>query len=155
NAAAQGGITNTASVTSGAFDPNPANNSASQSTTVNGKADLSVTKGDSPDPVLAGVNLSYTIVVRNNGPSTATGVALTDPLPADEPFVSATPTQGSCSGTSTVNCNIGSLANGATATATIVVKPTAAAAPSITNTASVTGNEADPNAANNSASQTT
>ncbi|MCA1634493.1 MAG: DUF11 domain-containing protein, partial [Acidobacteria bacterium] len=115
--------------------------------------DLSITKTDSPDPVVAGNNLTYAITATNNGPDAATGVAVTDALPAGVTFVSATPSQGACSGTSTVNCALGSLANGASATVSIVV--TASTAGTLTNTATVTGIRPDPSAANNSATATT
>ncbi len=49
---------------------------------------LSVTKTDSPDPVAAGANLTYTITVQNLGPSTAPNVSLSDTLPAGTTFVS-------------------------------------------------------------------
>src|SRR5262249_48589635 len=105
------------------------------------------------DPLLEGSPLTYTITVTNNGPSTATGVRLTDALPAATTFVSATPTLGSCTGTSTVSCNIGTLANGASATVTIVVIPTIAG--SISNTATVTSGTTDNTTSNNSATATT
>jgi uncharacterized repeat protein (TIGR01451 family) len=117
------------------------------------RVDLSVAGVDSPDPVIVGNNVAYTITVTNRGFVGATGVALTDHLPASVNFVSATPSQGSCTGTTTVSCSLGSLAKNASATVTILVGTTAIG--SITNTASVTANEADLNAANNSASQTT
>jgi uncharacterized repeat protein (TIGR01451 family) len=44
-------------------------------------AELSVTKSDSPDPVVAGSTLTYTIVVANNGTETSTSAVLTDTLP--------------------------------------------------------------------------
>ena len=72
-------------------------------------ADLFLTMSDSPDPVTAGTNLTYTITVTNNGPTDATGVTVSDPLPAGVSFVSANPTQGSCSGTTTVTCDLGGL----------------------------------------------
>src|SRR5829696_2400199 len=90
-----------------------------------GDADLSISKTDSPDPVVQGNNLTYTITVTNNGPLAATNVVVTDNLPAksDIDFVSATSPAGSCDMTgNTVTCNLGTLANGATATVTIVVK---------------------------------
>jgi uncharacterized repeat protein (TIGR01451 family) len=150
-----GGISNTASVAANEFDPNLNDNSATQVTTVNAapSADLSITKSDSPDPVTVGSNLTYTITVKNNGPSGATGVTMTDSLPGTVTFVSATPSQGNCTGTATVTCSLGSLSNGASATVTIVVTPTQAGG--LSNTATVTGNEADPNTSNNSATQPT
>jgi uncharacterized repeat protein (TIGR01451 family) len=116
-------------------------------------ADLSITKDGLPNPVTVGSNLTYTITVTNNGPSGATGVTVSDSLPSGMTFVSATPSQGSCSGMTTVSCSLGSLGNGGSATVTIVVTPTQAGG--FSNTAMVTGNEADPNGANNSATQVT
>ncbi len=116
-------------------------------------ADLSIAKTDAPDPVGVGSNLTYTLTVTNNGPSGATGVSVVDSLPAGVTFQSATPSQGTCSGTTTITCNLGSLANGGTATVQIVVTPTVGGA--ITNSASVGANEADPNTANNAASAVT
>jgi uncharacterized repeat protein (TIGR01451 family) len=116
-------------------------------------ADLSITKTGSPNPVTVGSNLTYTITATNNGPSGATGISISDPLPAAMTFVSATPSQGNCSGTTTVDCSIGSLSSGASATVTIIVTPSQTG--SFDNTATVAGNEPDPNLANNSATQMT
>jgi uncharacterized repeat protein (TIGR01451 family) len=117
-------------------------------------SDLSVSKTDSPDPVTVGNNLIYTINVTNTGPDTATGVILTDTLPAGVTFVSATPSQGSCSQSGgTVTCNLSDLANGANATVMITVIPTTPG--TITNTATVLGNEIDPNTANNTDTEST
>ena len=66
-------------------------------TTVDPAADLSLTKSDAPDPVLAGQLLTYTLTVAQRGPSSATGVTVTDTLPAGVTFDSATSSQGSCS----------------------------------------------------------
>src|SRR5438045_1809106 len=82
-------LSNTASVSSTTSDPTPGDHSATEATTVNTAADLSITKSDSPDPVLAGNNLTYTIAVTNGGPSVARGVQVTDPVPANTSFVSA------------------------------------------------------------------
>jgi len=116
-------------------------------------ADLAISKSDSPDPVTVGNPLTYTITVTNNGPGVATGVTITDVLLGTLTFVSATPSQGTCSGRSTVSCNFGTLVNTGFATVTIVVTPTQVGG--ISNTATVTANEPDPDPSNNSATQTT
>jgi len=119
--------------------------------------DLSVTKTDSPDPVHIGQNLTYTITVRNNGPNTATGVTLTDQLPKNAGYGSASTTQGTCSlkpSKTEVACNLGTIASGGIVTVTIVVKPTKKG--EITNTVSASATSPpDPNTANNTASATT
>ena len=116
-------------------------------------ADLSLSQTASPNPVTAGTTLSYRLVVTNNGPIAATGVTAVDNLPAGATFVSATPSQGTCSGTGPVTCNFGSMPVGGSASATIVVRP--ASPGSLTNTASVSGNENDPNTTNNTATTVT
>src|SRR5262249_5258107 len=78
------------------------------------QADLSVTKAASPAQAGVGDTLTYTLVVRNTGPATATAVTLTDPLPAAVTLGSVTITQGTCAGTGgTVTCAVGELAAGA------------------------------------------
>lgn len=123
-------------------------------TMITASSDLSVTKTDSPDPVPAGSELIYTIVATNNGPDTASGVTVTDPLPAGMSFLSAESTQGSCSESSgTVACNLGTLASHGTATVTIRVRPIAAG--NASNTATITSNEGDPDLGNNAATAST
>src|SRR5690242_13354886 len=58
-------------------------------TVPNTSADLIVSKTASPDPVVAGSNVTYTIRVENCGPATAINVSVSDPLPAGTTFVSA------------------------------------------------------------------
>ncbi len=93
-------------------------------------AEVSVNVTDSPDPVIVGNPLTFTITIHNAGPATANGVQVTDVLStsggAAFTFVSATPSQGTCSyAAPTVSCNIGSIANGGNATINVVVTPTA------------------------------
>ncbi|MGH9802450.1 MAG: carboxypeptidase regulatory-like domain-containing protein, partial [Blastocatellia bacterium] len=115
------------------------------------EADLAIAKTVSRNPVQVANNFNFTLTTTNNGPSPATGVVVTDQLPAGISFVSATTSQGSCSNNAgTVTCNLGNLAVRASATITLTVSP--AAAGSITNTASVKANEPDSNTANNQAS---
>ena len=116
-------------------------------------ADLRLTKQDAPDPVTVGSPLTYTITAFNDGPDAASSVAITDTLPGTVTFVSATSSSGTCSGTSTVTCNIGTIPNGSNATVTIVVTPTAPG--TLSNTASVTASSTDTNPGNNSATATT
>ena len=118
-----------------------------------GTANLSISKQDSPDPATVGSPLTYTIAVSNLGPDAATNVTVTDTLPANVTFVSASASIGSCSGTTTVTCVIGTIANGANVSIGIVVTPTATG--TLTNTTTVTGAGTDPVSANNSATATT
>ncbi len=154
---AAGTVTGTANVTATTADPDNTNNNASASTTVNAVptgADLTISKSDAPDPVVAGNDVTYNLTVANGGPNTATGVVLTDTLPGGVTFVSATPSQGSCSQAGgTVTCNLGDIPNGSSASASIVITTTAAG--TITNTASVGAATSDPNTGNNSASAAT
>ncbi len=112
-------------------------------------ADLQITKAGTPATVALGHNLTYTLTVRNNGPDPATGVTVSDTLPASETLVSATPSQGACTSTT---CTLGNLGSGASATITVVARANATG--SVTNTASVHGNESDPDPANNTAAAT-
>jgi uncharacterized repeat protein (TIGR01451 family)/CSLREA domain-containing protein len=96
---------------------------------------LSLTKEDSPDPVTVGGNVTYHLTVSNDGGDIARGVTVTDELPPSVVLVSATPNQGSCAGTATVTCALGSLADGASATIEIVVSTRTAT--TIVNRASV------------------
>jgi len=116
-------------------------------------ADLTVSKADEPDPVIPGTPLTYTIAVTNNGPLAATGVTVMDTLPQTVTFVSSSASQGTCSGTDTVTCNLGTINDDGSVTVTIVV--TATASGTFANTASVTSGVTDPNTANNNATAST
>jgi len=105
-----------------ALDFNAVNNSATSSTAVSGAADLAVTMTDSPDPILLGGLLSYFITVTNRGPNHATGVAITNLLPAGASYFGASPSQGSCAvNGGLVTCTLGTLSNGTAATIGISV----------------------------------
>jgi uncharacterized repeat protein (TIGR01451 family) len=161
---ATGTITNTAGVTApaGSNDPNPANNSATDTTTVNPKADLSITKTDGNLTDVAGTTATYTIDVVNAGPSRITGAPVTDVMPA--PLSSATwtcsatagSTCGSASGTGNIATTVDLLAGGG-ATFTVTATIDAAFTGTLSNTASVAmpGPGVDPTPANNTATDTT
>lgn len=143
-----GTITNLADVSANETDPNPANNHASQQTTLKYVADLTISASDVPDPAKVGAKLTYTLTISNAGPKTGTNVVVTDTLPAGVTFVSKQTSQGSCTRSGrTVTCNLGNLSKGATAKVILVVKPTTPG--TITNAAKVSRYEIDPNAGNN------
>lgn len=148
-------ITNTVTVSADESDPNPANNSDTESTEVGAgapeRADLTLVKNDSPDPVAVGENIVYTLTVGNNGPDAATGVTITDTLPASLTFVSAS--AGCTQAGRVITCDVGGLAVGASAQ--VQITATATAAGTVTNSASVSGNEGDSNPANNNATEET
>ncbi len=118
-------------------------------------ADLVITKGGAPDPVVAGQPLTYTMNITNSGPDSADAVTVSDALPAGVSLVSAVSTQGSCSGTATINCNLGSIASGGAAGVTITVNVSPAQRLALSNTAEVSGQVYDPNPANNSSTSVT
>jgi uncharacterized repeat protein (TIGR01451 family) len=121
-------------------------------TTAASQADVSIIKSGPASSGL-GSNITYNIAVANAGPNTAAGVIVTDVLPAGVAFVSATPSQGSCSGTSAVVCSMGSMPNGGSATVAVVVTSPTSAGP-VVNTALVSATSTDPNIANNSSTAT-
>jgi uncharacterized repeat protein (TIGR01451 family) len=121
------------------------------------RADLTVTKTDSPDPVNAGAELYYTITVHNNGPDTATGAAVVDTLPAGVTYVTDTDSCGE-SPTGTLTCTVGDLAAGASKSFTIKVGvapnlvANAGSPVSLINTVSAFSTTPDGNPADNTAS---
>lgn len=146
---ATGTISNTAQVASTTADPTPANGAATAAAAVL-TADVSITKTSSAPSAPIASQLTWTIVVTNAGPAPSTGTVVTDVLPAGVSLVSASSTQGTCSGTTTVTCDVGTLAAGASATITLdVILPQSIG--TIENTATVTANEVDVTPANNSA----
>ncbi len=119
-------------------------------------ADLSLTNTTQPNPATVGRNLTYNMNIINNGPDPATNVRVTDTLPTGVTLVSATfqfikineplnPVP--CTGTTTITCNLGlvDVGNLAGAAVFIIVRPQSVGV--ISNTATVTADQADPNAA--------
>ena len=149
-----GPVQNTATLTSDTPDPTPANSAGTASTAIaTASTDLSIVKTANSGNYNPGASATYTIVVTNNGPATATGTTVTDVLPAGTTLTSATSTQGTCSGTSTVTCNVGTLAPNATATITLIVTlPTTPG--TIQNTATVSSDQGELTPANNTSSTT-
>jgi uncharacterized repeat protein (TIGR01451 family) len=158
--ASSGSIANTATVAPPAWmtDATPANNSATDTDTVVAAADLSITK-TTASTFVVGSNASYTLTATNGGPQSAAGtITVSDALPAGLTYVSAAGTGWTCSHASgTVTCTrAGPVTSGTTLPAiTLTVAVGAAAAPSVTNTATVASSTTlDPDAADNSSSLT-
>ena len=121
-------------------------------------ADLAISKTHSGN-FTVGLNGSYTLSVTNNGPSAEPGtITVTDTLPAGLSYVSATGTGWTCGAVGQdVTCtHAGPLTSGASLPdITLTVGVAAAAAPSVTNTASVSGTAFDNQAGNDSSSDPT
>ena len=118
-----GTLSNTATVAppAGVTDPNTANDSATDTDTLTSEADLSIAKTDGLTSAVPGTNVTYTITVTNNGPSTVTGATVSDVLPLGLIFVSATNGATFDAGTSTVHFTTGTLAPGGTASFQLTV----------------------------------
>ena len=159
---AAGSLVNTATVNKiGLIDLDLSNNTATDTDAILSPADLAVTKtfvrtvdADGSGSTTAGDTGQFTVTVTNNGPFGATGVALTDLLPAGFSYVSDdAPANGQTYTLGTGLWTIGNLANGAST----VLHITATVNPGgpYTNTASVSASDnPDPNPANNQASVT-
>jgi uncharacterized repeat protein (TIGR01451 family) len=117
-------------------------------------ADLGLTLSASPTPATLNQTLTYTLTVTNTGPNDATGVNLIDTLPSSVVFNSASTTQGTFTqvGTS-VTANFGTIPVGSSATLTIAVTPTSLGI--ITDTATVSSSQIDPDLSNNTQSLNT
>ena len=115
-------IVDTVSAASSTVDPNSANNTARATTVVGAtsSAEVTVTNVASPNPVVAGNNITYTQVVTNTGASAATSVTFTEATPANTTFVSITPPAGWVCTAFPPTCTIASLASGAGGTFTVV-----------------------------------
>jgi uncharacterized repeat protein (TIGR01451 family) len=146
----------TASVSASTADPNPANNSSTVSGSVvntNPNADLGVSVSG-PASASEGNTVTYNITVTNAGPSSATAVLLTDTLPSNLSYKSATVSQGTISVSGgVVTFSAGTVASGGTVTASVTALVTEDG--STSDTATVSSGSPDPNLANNSASATT
>ncbi len=148
---------NAASIGPTTNDPNLSNNTAPtvHSTVASpSQSDVAILKTASPEPVNLNTNLAYTLQVTNNGPAVAQGVTVTDILPSTVTFssVSIPASQGSCTGTTTVTCTLGSVSVGGLVIITINVNAaTFTGSGTLTsNTATVSSTTSDPNLTNNS-----
>lgn len=161
--ASETSLSNTATVSTATTDPTAANNSATARATVAVLADLAVTKTQSVNQPAPLAHIVYQVIVTNNGPSDASTVSLSDPLPANTTFVSATAPAGwtlttpAVGAAGTVTATRAALASGSGPQAfmvTALVGAGTASGTSLVNTATVSASTADPSPANNSATAT-
>ncbi|HEV7571716.1 MAG TPA: LamG-like jellyroll fold domain-containing protein [Thermoanaerobaculia bacterium] len=129
-------------VTNGDGQPTTATNAF----TYLGATDVSIT-GSAPSTATNGGTFTYTTVVANNGPSAAANVTATITLPPNVTLSSATSTQGTCSGTTTITCAIGTIPVSGTATQTINLTATGSGTAVLN--ASAASTQSDPNNGNN------
>ncbi|MCS7198572.1 MAG: hypothetical protein NZ930_07870, partial [Candidatus Bipolaricaulota bacterium] len=130
-------VTNSVTVTNH-YDPDLSNNSDDDPTEVIPVADLRLTKTvNNPNPNM-GDTIIFTMTVTNDGPNTATGVEVTDPVPSGLTFVSYTTSQGSYNPVTGI-WTVGTLNVGASATLTI--QAIVSTVEAITNTAEVTASD--------------
>ena len=154
NGDASGSVINTAEVSSGVVDPDPTNNVDADTTPLTQRADLSILKRDTPDPVVASQALTFTLTVTNDGPSDAQDVVVTDVLPPGIVVTSVEPVTSSQDGR-TVIWEIGRLARGASRAITVVSVVERDVRGIITNTAAVGADTADDDLLNNQYSEPT
>jgi uncharacterized repeat protein (TIGR01451 family) len=155
-------VDDTAFVSSDVSDPNTGNNSTTGGLTFSASADLQVTK-TAASSVIAGNQLTYTVIVHNNGPSTAQNVVVTDSLPPGVTFdsvVAGFPTAGSVTPPGggpggTLTWNVGDMASGASETLQFVVDVNPQTTASQVNTACASSQTSDPVNSNNCSSATT
>ena len=89
-------VRNTATVTGDQPDPNLLDNTGGADVFVEPEADLAIVKSASAVTVPAGGTVTYTLLVTNDGPSTAPAVVVDDPLPAGVTVVDTSASQGTC-----------------------------------------------------------
>src|SRR5262249_53730212 len=126
-------------------------------TDVKTQADLSLTKADSPDPVVAGTQLTYTLVAHNGGPSDAQAVVVSDSLPGELADGATYSLNNGPSSAWTGSLSLGTVAAGEndTIVITATVKSSVAQGATITNDASIDSTTFDNDTSNNSAEATT
>lgn len=146
-------LINTASVVLDETDPTPGNNTASLTTPVVGLADLSVDISSSAASVSHGDSITYVATARNLGPSQATHVTISLPVVGGLSVTSVTTSQGDGSfHGGQVTADLGTLEAGDSATLTVVVRANAPG--QVVSTASISGDQIDPDSSNDSASVT-
>jgi len=150
--AAPATASNVAQVTAREPDPKDGNDEDREPTDVIRQTDLALSKSDDGSDAVAGQNYTYTLEVTNLGPSDSTGATVVDVLPPG--WTLAESSNSTCLGDSndpqSVTCTVGVLPIGAKASFTITASlPPGAVPETVTNLATVTAHEDDPDDGNN------
>ena len=144
-----GNVDNTGYVSSS----NAGSGQSEAKTCVEGITDLAITKTVTPttETVTAKPygNLTWTMIVKNNGPLADTNVQVGDPMPAGNVYVDSNTTKGSCTGGAILKCSLGTMQPGDTVQITLITTPTVTG-PQV-NTATVVGDLAESDYTNNQA----
>jgi uncharacterized repeat protein (TIGR01451 family) len=149
SASATGTLSNTATVAVPPGDNTPADNTATDVSTLTPEADLGLIKTVGPGPFMVGQDATFTLTVTNHGPSVEPEASLVDMLPAGVTFVSASVAPVSQSG-GTLTFHLGSLGAGDSAVVMVVVR--ADQLGTLVNHATVSGTVPDLEQSNNTAS---
>jgi uncharacterized repeat protein (TIGR01451 family) len=150
-----GGVENSASVSSTATDPNPANNHATAAATIEISSDVSLTKQLQGSALTLGKHADYLLTASNAGPSDATNVVVTDTLPTGLTYSSFTGEGWTCSASGqVVTCSRAGLTANVSTGITLNVIVSDQASGMITNAATVSSDTSDPSLSNNAASAT-
>jgi hypothetical protein len=152
---ATGVLSNTATVVAPGGVAVSGPTTATDTTLLTSTTDLVVT-GAGPSTAQTGQTLTYTFTVTNNGPSDSTVVTLTVPVPAGMTVVDASSGQGAVTvGAGVVTATFATLATGASATVTLLLRPTSAGVMAVAGTAAVAAPAVDPTPADTTATVTT
>ncbi len=116
--------------------------------------DVAISAVDTPDPVRVGDLITYTYLVTNTGPSSASNLIVSNQLPPTVTFMSANPSQGTCQfDNGILRCSLGTVSGSNTAAVAVVV--VAGQVGFVTNHVSVSRGEPDTYLGNNSAQSVT
>lgn len=150
-----GNVIGIASVTNTNVDPISSNDSATDSNTQSSSADIIVSNDDGSSSYTPGTTIQYTLSVMNNGPSDASTVNVVNAAPAGTTISSWNCVGADCpnaSGSGDINETLTALASGASVVYTVDIDVPSNFTGGLVNTATANATEADPVAANNTAS---
>ena len=147
-----GNITNVVHVSTTTNETNTTNNDANNTTVANPICDLEIIKLVSSKKAFVGEELTWTIIVKNHGPSEAKDVKVKEDLPDSLEFIRAIASKGTFDKNTNI-WTIGKLASGDTVTLKIVTKVLSVG--NITNPVEVSTSTPDNNTTNNKANNTT